>query len=122
MKVLKPDELPGLPREVRALISDGMYSLYELPTSEPHYLLLTSQRTEFYFLSSHGDLMPPSTPVSSVADLLLITPVTVTDERGGVRINIGFGAPGTPSPRVAGVELAANCYSGAFQKYSAVAS
>jgi hypothetical protein len=89
MKVLKPGELPGLPREVRALVADGVYSLYELSTSEPRYILLTSQRTEFYFLSSHGDLMPPSAPVSSVADLLLGTPVTVTDERGGVRMNVG---------------------------------
>lgn len=89
MKVLKPGELPGLPREVRALVADGVYSLYELPTSEPRYVLLTSQRTEFYFLSSHGDLVPSPKPVASAAELDLGTPVTVLGERGGVRMNVG---------------------------------
>ena len=89
MKTLKPSELPGLPREVCALVADGVYSLYELSTDEPRYVLLTSQRAEFYFLSSCGDLVPASTPVKSVADLKLGAPVTVLGERGGVRLCIG---------------------------------
>lgn len=89
MKTLMPAELPGLPREVRALVADGVYSLYELTTEEPRYVLLTSQRTEYYFLSSRGDLMTPPSPVKSVSDLKLGAPVTVVGEGGGVRMNVG---------------------------------
>jgi hypothetical protein len=84
---VKLAELPGLPSEVRSLVADGVWSMYELLTEEPRYILLTSRRTEYYFLSSCGDLMQP-TPVKSVADLELVVPVTVIGERGGIRVTL----------------------------------
>ena len=80
---MKIVELPGLPSQVCALVADGVWSLYELTTAEPRYVLLTSRRTEYYFLSGRGDLMQPATPVKLVADLELGVPVTVVVDRGG---------------------------------------
>jgi hypothetical protein len=88
MKVLKPSDLPGLSREVCDWVALGVYSLYELPTDEPRYVLLTSQWAEFYFLSSRGDIMLPPKPVASVAELKLGAPVAVLRERRDVRMHV----------------------------------
>lgn len=89
MKTIMSAELPGLPGEVRALIADGVYSLYELPTDEPRYVLLTTQRNEFYFLSEQGNLVSAPSSVRSIEDLKLGAPVTVVGERATPRVNVG---------------------------------
>jgi hypothetical protein len=89
MKVLTPTDLPGLPSAASDLVADGVYSLYELPTDEPHYVLLTSRWARFYLLSSRGDLMPVPNTVKSVSDLKLGDAVIIVSERGdGIPMNI----------------------------------
>lgn len=85
-----PPQLPGLPCEVRALVADGVYSLYELKASkpsEPCYVLLTSRPTEYYLLSSRGDLMSSQDSPMSIAELPLGAPVMLSGEGGTVRVN-----------------------------------
>lgn len=89
MKTIMSAELPGLPGEVRALIADGVYSLYELSSDEPRYVLLTTQRNEYYFLSHKGELVPAPAHVRSIDDLKLGAPVNVVGERAMPRINVG---------------------------------
>lgn len=60
MKVIDSSQLSGLPREVRALVRSGVYSLYAFSGDDAAYLLVTN-RNEFYLLSSVGH------PISSGA-------------------------------------------------------
>lgn len=83
-------DLPGLPPAICALVVEGVWSLYELsPVAGPRYVLLTSRRTEYYFLSSCGDFVQPDTPVRAVMDLELGAPVmvaVVAADRGALQV------------------------------------
>ncbi len=88
MKTLKQTDLPGLPAEVRALVADGVYSLYELARETPRYILLT-KGAEYYFLSENGDLVGAPANVKSLSDIKLGSPVTIPAATGSPRLNIG---------------------------------
>lgn len=56
MKIINSSALVGLPREVLALVRDGVYSLYTLPAATgggAAYVLVTN-KGEFYFLAEDG--------------------------------------------------------------------
>ena len=89
MKTLKSTDLPGLPQQVRALIAEGVYSLYELTTETPRYVLLTAKGAEFYFLSATGQLVNGPPNVQSPKDLTLGSPVMVAAEGDSPRLNVG---------------------------------
>lgn len=59
-------ELPKLPKEVCALIADGVYGLYRISMPGASYVL-TAARSEFYFLSEEGLLVPAPSAVHSLA-------------------------------------------------------
>jgi len=84
MKTLAPSDLPNLPREALTLVADGVYSMYEISSGEPRYVLIASRRTEAYLLSSRGDFLAP---VGSIAEIQIGTPIVVIGVHGGVRVS-----------------------------------
>lgn len=89
MKTLKSTDLPGLPQQVRSLIADGVYSLYELTFESARYVLLTAKGAEFYFISEKGDLVNGPPDIQSVKDLTLGSPVMIAADSASPRLNVG---------------------------------
>jgi hypothetical protein len=87
MKTAKASELRSLPQQVRALIAEGVYSLYELHSDLPRYVLLTAQG-DYYFLAESGEVVPPPMHVRSLADVHLGSPVTVSGDPGSPRLHV----------------------------------
>lgn len=52
-----PPLLPNLPVEVKRLVNDGIYSVYEVRELAAPYVLMTN-RVEFYALSAEGTALP----------------------------------------------------------------
>lgn len=77
MKKLTPYDLPALPDEVKMLLSDGVYSLYEIDARGITYLLIARTREEFYFLSESGEVLPKPDGVATIADVNIVGPVSI---------------------------------------------
>lgn len=80
MKIVDESELQELPRQVIALVRDGVYALYEVRATEAQYLLATSNAKEFYFLSGTGGVVKGPAGVSTVADADIVDAVTFSGE------------------------------------------
>lgn len=89
MKTLRPEDLPALPSEIKALVREGVYSLYEIRNPGARYLLLTKDRNEFYFLSAAGDVVKIR-GIRRVADANVAEVVTFAGPGAGegIRINL----------------------------------
>lgn len=89
MKTLKSTDLSGLPQQVRSLIADGVYSLYEMGFESARYVLLTANGAEVYFLSENGDLVSGPPNIKSAKDLKLGAPVMIAADSASPRLNVG---------------------------------
>lgn len=57
MRFLAAEELPRLSTQVKSLVRDGIYTLYEVHGVGASYLVFTQARTEHYFLSASGEVV-----------------------------------------------------------------
>src|SRR5688572_29902338 len=88
MRILGVEALPSLPKEVKALVHDGVYALYDVDYENVRYLLVTDRPSEYYFLSANGDVVSP--PVRDLQQARLLGAVSfASTPSGGVRINAG---------------------------------
>jgi hypothetical protein len=85
MKMLQASDLPKLPAEVKSLVADGVYSLYEV-ASDAKYLLYTQQRQAHYFLSDDGSIVR-SGQGSVTPPIDIMRAVSFVDADAGVRLN-----------------------------------
>lgn len=79
MKTIPAQSMPKLPKEVAALVRQGIYSLFELRDASAKYLLVTSKRkTEFYLLDDAGDVVVDDS-FRSVDDADIVEAVSFTE-------------------------------------------
>jgi hypothetical protein len=88
MKILGDSSLPELPQEIKSLVRDGVYSLYEIEHADARYLLITKGEHEYYLLSETG-AVTPTAGVKSIADVKLLRAMSFSAGDGSVRINVG---------------------------------
>ncbi len=89
MRFLAADELPRLSHQVKALVRDGIYALYEIRADGAMYLVFTQGRAEHYFLSAVGEVVLPGLKLS---DAHIVNAVSFSAGGGdpfGVCINCG---------------------------------
>jgi hypothetical protein len=79
MKVINSESLVALPREVKALIRNGVYTLYTLGAAGGAAYLLVTNRAEFYLLSSDGHPQDASS-IKSISDVDLDQVVSFSDD------------------------------------------
>jgi hypothetical protein len=89
MKTLGIDELPALPREIKALVHQGVYSLYAVRNVPAAFLLLTKNRNEFYFLSAAGDVIG-NPGLKKVDDADVIEALTFAESVGSETARINY--------------------------------
>jgi hypothetical protein len=85
-RFLKTAEMPQLPREVKSLVADGVYSLYELDTGDAKYVLYTQQREAHYLLSDDGKIVRYG-PGGCRNGARIVQAVSFADAGEGVRLN-----------------------------------
>ena len=89
MRVLDDEALPALPAEARALLAEGIFSLYEVlgeMAVQVAYVLITDA-DEFYFLASDGSVVARPAGVLGPGDLRK-EPVLVPAVGPVTRINV----------------------------------
>lgn len=85
---MKSQELKQLPNEVKALINEGVYSLYTVRNrSDLRYVLLTNAQ-EIYALSETGEILP-SIVIKRIQDVELGEALHFSDlePRPALRLN-----------------------------------
>ena len=76
MRTVPAESLKKLPEDVASLVSQGVYSLFELVGSSASYLLTTPHPTEYYLLDDEGGItLDPAIK-------------SLTDARRGVAISL----------------------------------
>lgn len=63
MKLIHSDTLASMPREIKELVRDGVYSLYALPRGDAGFVLVTD-RGELYLASASGSIRPAPSAAS----------------------------------------------------------
>lgn len=87
MKVMHPQSLPGLPENVKELVSDGVYGLFSVDRGAEEYALVLGQECTAYLLRGDGHVMEVVTG-EEYTSLNLAEAVTFNIESSGtVRIN-----------------------------------
>lgn len=87
MKVINPQSLPGLPDNVKELVSDGVYGLFSVDRGAEEYALVLGQEATAYLLGGDGHVMEVVTG-EGYSELDLAEAVTFyTENSGAVRIN-----------------------------------
>ena len=89
MKILRAEALPKLPAEVKALVADGVYSLYELDTSDAPYLLYTQRQIAHYFLDRDGGVVRSGSGTAT-EQVKIRQAVSFAAGGTGVRLNFRF--------------------------------
>lgn len=77
---MKSHGLRKLPLEVKALVNDGIYSLYAVVGLPGVAFVLMTNASEFYALSADGEVLP-ETPIKQLKGLRLVEAVHFQDIR-----------------------------------------
>ncbi|MCF5724983.1 hypothetical protein [Pseudomonas syringae] len=87
MKIMHPQSLPGLPDNVKELVSDGVYGLFSVGHRDDEYALVLGKESTAYLLSADGHVTEMVTG-EEYSNLDLAEAVTFYDEYSNtVRIN-----------------------------------
>ena len=81
MKTIPMENMPSLPVEVAALVRQGIYSMFEVSGSAAKYLLVTSQRNEFYLLGETGTIVVDPA-IRSIEDARIVQAVSLSGAEG----------------------------------------
>jgi hypothetical protein len=93
MKSAPSQDLARLPSEAAVLVSQGVYSLYEIRSASAKYMLVTNKRGEFYLLNERGEVVgDPS--VKSIGDVDIVDAIALHASEArvlgnGLAISIG---------------------------------
>lgn len=85
MKTKHARDLPSLPSEVKAMVEDGVYALYEIDDERARYLLVTNA-SELYCLDESGNLLQVP-GIRAVSDVNIVDAVVFERDADSVRIN-----------------------------------
>jgi hypothetical protein len=91
MRTVAAETLPKLPADVASLVSQGIYSLFELQGSTASYLLVTTRPAEFYLLDQDGGItIDPS--IATIQDAHIVDAISLSlresTQVNGARYNL----------------------------------
>lgn len=75
MKTLTIDSLPELPKEIKNLVADGVYTLFSINHGSNMYALLIGGNSQMYLLNNTGHVVESNTN-PTLDDLGVIEAVT----------------------------------------------